>query len=44
MYRKPNITTTTKVRPEWAGNLESISDDRTIKKVLLRKPDRRQKN
>jgi hypothetical protein len=40
MYRKRNIVTTIKVRPEWAGHLESMSGDRTIKKLFLGKPDR----
>ena len=43
MYRKPNTVTIIKVRLEWAGHLVSMSDDRTIKKVFLGKPDRRQK-
>jgi hypothetical protein len=43
-YRKPNIVTTIKVRRlEWAGNLVRISDDRTVKKVFLGKPDGRRK-
>jgi hypothetical protein len=29
------------VRTEWAGHLVGISDDTTVKKVLLRKPDGR---
>ena len=28
-----------KVRTEWAGHLVGISDDTTVKEVLLRKPD-----
>jgi hypothetical protein len=42
MYRKPNIVTTIKVRRlEWAGHLVRMSDDRTVKKVFLGKPDGR---
>jgi hypothetical protein len=42
MYRKPNIVTTIKViRLEWAGHLVRMSDDRTINKVFLGKPDGR---
>jgi hypothetical protein len=37
-----NIVTTIKVRRlEWAGHLVRMSDDRTIKKVSVRKPDGR---
>jgi hypothetical protein len=44
MYRKPNIVTTIIVRrPEWAGHLVRMSDDRTVKKVCLGKPDGRRK-
>jgi hypothetical protein len=40
MYRKPNIVTTIKVRRlEWAGHLLRMSNDRTVKKVFLGKPD-----
>jgi hypothetical protein len=43
MYRKPN-TVTIKVRsPEWACNLIRMSDDWTVKKVMLGKPGRRRK-
>jgi hypothetical protein len=36
VYRKPNIVTTIKVRrPEWAGHLVRMSDDRTVKKVFM---------
>jgi hypothetical protein len=41
-YRKPNIVTTIKVRTlEWAGHVVRMSDDRTVKKVFLGKPDGR---
>jgi hypothetical protein len=40
-YREPNIVTTIKVRLEWAGHLVRMSDDRTVKKVFLWKPDRK---
>jgi heterodisulfide reductase subunit A-like polyferredoxin len=44
MSREPNIVTTIKVRRlESAGHLVRISDDRTIKKVFLVKPDGRRK-
>jgi len=44
MYRKPNIVTTIKVRRlELAGHLVRMSDDRTVKKVILGKPDGRRK-
>jgi hypothetical protein len=44
MYRKPNISTTTQVRRlEWAGHLVRMSDDKTVKKVLLEKPDGKRK-
>jgi hypothetical protein len=44
MYREPNILTTVKVRRlERAGHLVRMSDDRTIKKVFLAKPDGRRK-
>jgi hypothetical protein len=44
MYRKPNIVTTIKVRRlEWAGHVVRLSDDRTVKKVFLGKPDGRRK-
>jgi hypothetical protein len=44
MYRKPSIVTTIKVRRlEWAGHLVRMSDDRTVKKVFLGKPDGRRK-
>jgi hypothetical protein len=32
-----------KRRPEWAAHLVRMSDDRTIKKVFLRKPHGRRK-
>jgi hypothetical protein len=42
MYRKPNIVTTIKVRRlEWAGHVVRMSDGRTVKTVLVGKPDRR---
>jgi hypothetical protein len=42
MYRKPNTVTTVNVRrPEWAGHIVRVSDDRTLKKVFLGKPDGR---
>jgi hypothetical protein len=44
MYRKTNIVTTINVRRlEGAGRLVRISDDRTVKKVFLGKPDGRRK-
>ena len=44
MYRKPNIITTIKVRRlELAGQLVRMSDDRSVKKVILGKPDGRRK-
>jgi hypothetical protein len=44
MYRKPNIATTLKVRRmEWVGHLVRMSDCRTVKKMLLGKPDGRRK-
>jgi hypothetical protein len=44
MYRKPNTVTTLKVRGlEWAGHLVRMSDDGTVKKMLLGKPDGRRK-
>jgi hypothetical protein len=40
MCRKPNIATTIKVRRlEWAGHVVRMSDDRTVKKIFLGKPD-----
>jgi hypothetical protein len=41
MYTKPNIITIKVRRREWAGHLVRISDDRTVKKVFLGKPDGR---
>jgi hypothetical protein len=42
MYRKPNIVTTMKTRRLYlAGHLVRMSDDRTVKKVMLGKPDGR---
>jgi hypothetical protein len=44
MYRKPNIGITIKIRRlELAGHLEKMSDDRTVKKVILEKPGERRK-
>jgi len=44
MYREPNIVTTIEVRRlERAGHLLRKSDDRTVKKVFLVKPDGRRK-
>jgi len=43
MYRTPNSATPITIRPEWAGHLERMSDDRTTKKVFLGKPDGRRK-
>jgi hypothetical protein len=44
LYRKRNIVTTIKARRlEWAGHLLRVSDDRTVKKVFLGKPDGRKK-
>ena len=37
---KPNVVTTMKVRRlEWAGHVERLPDDRTVKKGFLGKPD-----
>jgi hypothetical protein len=42
IYIKPNIVTTvTERRLIWAGHLERMSDDKTIKKVFQRKPGKR---
>jgi hypothetical protein len=41
MYRKPNIVTTRRL--ELVGHLVRMSDDRTVKKVILGKPDGRRK-
>jgi hypothetical protein len=38
MHKKPNIVTNTSKKTRWAGHLVRISDDRTVKKVLLGKP------
>jgi hypothetical protein len=36
MYRTPNSATKITIkRPEWAGHVERMSDDRTVKKVFL---------
>jgi len=36
---KPNVLTTMKIRRiQWAGHVERMSDDRTVKKVLLENP------
>jgi hypothetical protein len=44
MYKKQNIVKTTNIgRLEWARHLVRISDDRTVKKVFLGKPDGRRK-
>jgi hypothetical protein len=44
MCRKPNIVTTIKVRRlEWAGHVVRMSDDRTVKKVFMGKPEGRRK-
>jgi hypothetical protein len=44
MYRKPNIVTTIKVRRlKWAGHVVRMSDDRTVKRVFVGKPDGRRK-
>jgi hypothetical protein len=44
MYRKSNIVATIKVRRlELVGHLVRLSDDRTVKKVFLGKPDGRKK-
>jgi hypothetical protein len=40
---KPNIVTTIKVRIERTGHLKRMSDDGTVKKVFLGKPDGRRK-
>jgi hypothetical protein len=40
MYRKPNIVITLKLRRlKWADHLVRMSDDWTVKKVFLGKPD-----
>jgi hypothetical protein len=40
MCRKPNIVTTRKVRRlEWAGHVVRMSNDRTVKKVFVGKPN-----
>jgi hypothetical protein len=39
VYIKPNIITNKSKKTRWAGQLERMSDDRTVKKVLLGKPD-----
>ena len=45
VYRKRNIVTTITVRRlEWAGRLVRMSDDRTVKRVFLGKPDGRRKS
>jgi hypothetical protein len=42
MYRKSNTVTTRKVRGlELAGQPVRMSDDRSVKMVILGKPDRR---
>jgi hypothetical protein len=44
MYRKPNIVTIIEVRRlECAGHLVRMSDDRTVKKGFMGKPDGRRK-
>jgi hypothetical protein len=44
VYRKPNIVPATKVaRLEWAGQRVRNSDDKTVKKESLGKPDGRRK-
>jgi hypothetical protein len=44
VYRQPNIVTTIKVRRlEWAGHVVRMSDDRTVKKVFVGKPNGRRK-
>jgi hypothetical protein len=44
MYRTLNIVKTIKLRRlDWAGRLVRMSDDRTVKKVFLGKPDGRRK-
>jgi hypothetical protein len=44
MYRKPYTVTTTAVRRlERGGHLVRMSDDKTVKKVFLGKPDGRRK-
>jgi hypothetical protein len=40
MYRTPNSATIT-IRPEWAGHVVRMSDERTVKKVFLGKLDGR---
>jgi hypothetical protein len=39
MYREPNIVINTSKKNRWAGHLVRMSDDRTLKKVLLGKTD-----
>ena len=42
--KKPNIVTTINVRTlEWAGHLVRMSNDTSVKKVFLRKPNERRK-
>jgi heterodisulfide reductase subunit A-like polyferredoxin len=44
MYRKSNIVTTVKLRRlKGGGHLVRMSDDMTVKKVFLGKPDGRRK-
>jgi hypothetical protein len=44
MYTRANIVTIIIVRRlEWAGHVVRMSDDRTVKKVFLGKPDGRRK-
>ena len=39
-YGKTNVLTTMRVRRlQWDGHVERMSDDRTVKKVLLENPD-----
>jgi len=38
-YREPNIVANESKKTRWTGHLVRISYDRTVKKVLLRKPD-----
>jgi hypothetical protein len=43
VYKIPNIITVKVRRLEWAGHLVRLSNDRTVKKVFLGKPDGRRK-
>jgi hypothetical protein len=43
-YGKPNVVITMELRRlELAGHVERMSEERTVKKVVLEKPDRKEK-